>query len=127
MGNTAQLNSEIEALGIDRQGKTGQALLNSLLLIQQRQPELKDKIKEIKDRYLESSINYYRENLLSKLADKQMISFEKSRYFVSSRIPAQTLQSFMQMECVGFNGVDTNQCAVSHFQTFLQGSDYTLK
>lgn len=126
MGNTAQLNSEIEALGIDRQGKTGQALLNSLLLIQQRQPELKDKIKEIKDRYLESSINYYRENLLSKLADKQMISFEKSRYFVSSRIPAQTLQSFMQMECVGFNGVDTNQCAVSHFQTFLQGSDYDI-
>jgi hypothetical protein len=50
----------------------------------------------------------------------------KSKYFTSSRIPAQNLQSFMKMECVGFNGSDTNQCAVSHWQAFLQGSDYDI-
>ena len=59
-----------------------------------------------------------------KLAQKQFTSFKKSQEFTVSRIPAQTLQSFMQMRNVGFTGVPTNQCFVSHWQTWLQGSDY---
>ena len=58
------------------------------------------------------------------LAQKQYTSFLQSQYFTASRIPAQTLQSFMQMKNVGFTGVSTNQCFVSHWQTWLQGSDY---
>nr|DAT77683.1 MAG TPA: hypothetical protein [Caudoviricetes sp.] len=43
----------------------------------------------------------------------------RSQNFTASRIPAQTLQSFMQMHCVGFTGTATNQCFVSHWQTWL--------
>ena len=60
------------------------------------------------------------------LAQKQYTSFLKSQYFTVSRIPAQTLQSFMQMRNVGFTGTLTNQCFVSHWQTWLQGSDYDI-
>ena len=60
------------------------------------------------------------------LTHKKYISFLKSKDFTSSRIPAQTLQSFMYMNCVGFTGVHTNQAYVSHFQTYLQGSDYDI-
>ena len=53
-------------------------------------------------------------------------SFLKSLEFIASRIPAQTLQSFMKMKCVGFTGSDKNVCYVSHWQTWLQGSDYDI-
>lgn len=61
-----------------------------------------------------------------KIAKKKYVSFLRSQSFTASRIPAQTLQSFMQMHCVGFTGVSTNQCFVSHWQTWLQGSDYDI-
>lgn len=64
----------------------------------------------------------YADNMKNKIR----ASFEKAQYFTASRIPAQTLQSFMQMKCVGFTGTATNQCFVSHWQTWLQGSDYDI-
>ena len=60
------------------------------------------------------------------LEDKIKSSYEKAQEFTASRIPAQTLQSFMQMLCVGYTGTSTNQCFVSHWQTWLQGSDYDI-
>ena len=69
---------------------------------------------------LNSVVNKYR----AAIAKKQYASFLRSQNFTASRIPAQTLQSFMQMHCVGFTGTATNQCFVSHWQTWLQGSDY---
>jgi hypothetical protein len=30
------------------------------------------------------------------------------------------------MLCVGYTGTSTNQCFVSHWQTWLQGSDYDI-
>ena len=51
-------------------------------------------------------------------------SFANSIYFISSRIPAQTLQSFMQMKLVALSESEKNVAYVSHFQTWLQGSDY---
>lgn len=59
----------------------------------------------------------------NKLSNSIYSSFLKSLYFTSSRIPAQTLQSFMKMKVVGFTGVETGQCFVSVWQTYLQGSD----
>lgn len=69
---------------------------------------------------LNSIVNKYR----AAIAKKQYASFLRSQNFTASRIPAQTLQSFMQIHCVGFTGTATNQCFVSHWQTWLQGSDY---
>ena len=45
-------------------------------------------------------------------------SFLKSLTFTASRIPAQTLQSFMQMKAVGFTSSSKNIAYVSHWQTW---------
>ena len=74
----------------------------------------------------EISYRTYIQNYLDTLTHKKFVSFQKSQDFTSSRIPAQTLQSFMYMKAVGFTGVHTNQAYVSHFQTYLQGSDYDI-
>lgn len=74
----------------------------------------------------ETSYRTYIQNYLDTLTHKKFVSFQKSQDFTSSRIPAQTLQSFMYMKAVGFTGVHTNQAYVSHFQTYLQGSDYDI-
>lgn len=78
----------------------------------------KDKIitivpQEINDIYN----NYY--DILSK---QIYSSWEQSLYFTSARIPAQNLQSFMQMENVAYSGNFKNIAYVSAIQTWLQGS-----
>lgn len=55
---------------------------------------------------------------------KQYSSFLTSLHFISSRIPAQSLQSFMPMTCVGWTADTSNTAYVSYIQTYLQGSDY---
>ena len=62
----------------------------------------------------------------NKEAHKKWVSFQDSLKFISSRIPAQTLQSFMAMKCVGWTQNTNNVAYVSHFQTYLQGSDYDI-
>lgn len=76
--------------------------------------------------YNERKLNYNLKRYSTMLKEKQYTSFRRSLYFTASRIPAQTLQSFMQMETVAFAGVSSNQCFVSHWQTWLQGSDYDI-
>lgn len=68
--------------------------------------------KEIKEKFAETQ------------SKKQWVSFQDSLKMIASRIPAQTLQSFMAMKLVGWNKNSTNMAYVSHFQTYLQGSDY---
>lgn len=75
---------------------------------------------KIPKRLLKSALRNYNTDI----SQQQYISFQKSLYFTAARIPAQTLQSFMKQKCVGFTGVDTGQCFVSAWQTYLQGSDY---
>lgn len=53
-------------------------------------------------------------------------SFLRQLEVISSRIPAQTLQSFMQMQCVGYIQNKKNICYVTPWQTYLQGSDYDI-
>ena len=52
-------------------------------------------------------------------AHKKWVSFQDSLKFISSRIPAQTLQSFMTMKCVGWTENTKNMAYVSHFQIYL--------
>lgn len=96
--------------------------LNSLLEVSQK-GILKDGIVNLSSRQLYRLVNNYD----SKLNKQRFASFLKSQFFTASRIPAQTLQSFMQMENVGFTGTSNNQCFVSCWQTWLQGSDYELQ
>ena len=59
-----------------------------------------------------------------KLAQEKYSSWVQSLYFTAARIPAQTLQSFMQMEAIAYSGNSRNIVYVSHWQAWLQGSDY---
>ena len=61
---------------------------------------------------------------VNQLSKRRRASFLRSVSFTASRIPAQTLQSFMNMNLVGFSGEGSNVAYVSHWQTWLQGSDY---
>ena len=106
---------------------------NLLLGIASTNRDNKEKNKQ-QDKYINirrlkiGNVQYkdYVQNFRDGLKHKKYISFLKSKDFTSSRIPAQTLQSFMYMNLVGFTGVDTTQAYVSHFQTYLQGSDYDI-
>lgn len=72
------------------------------------------------------SIMGARNRYAKKQAQLKYESFKKSQYFTVSRIPAQTLQSFMKMKNVGFINTDSAICYVSHWQLWLQGSDYDI-
>lgn len=65
-------------------------------------------------------------NYLTKLAKIKYFSFKKSLEAVVARIPAQAMQSFMGMDTVGFISGNANDIYVSHWQLFLQGSDYDI-
>lgn len=123
-GNTVKLNEEAINLGVDVGKQFGGKVLSLLRSQVSQNPLIKENFARIQSNYNRSRISHWDNEYLNQISKKQYASFQKSLFFTSSRIPAQTLQSFMKMECVGFNGVDTNYCAVSHFQAFLQGSDY---
>lgn len=65
-------------------------------------------------------------NYLNELEKRVKVSFQKTKEVISSRVPAQSLQSFMAMEVVGYSQMDTNVAYVTAQQTFLQGSDYDI-
>ena len=77
-------------------------------------PTLKDKIKSLKARQI-------------KIRGNQMWnSFKETLKVTANRIPAQTFQSIMTMEVVGFSESDANEVYVSAIQLILQGSDYDI-
>lgn len=69
-----------------------------------------------------TALKEYTDSIINQIAS----SFDLSTLFVSARIPAQTLQSFMQMRLVGYSDTQDNVAYVSPWQTYLQGSDYRL-
>lgn len=64
------------------------------------------------------------EGFLKREAHKRYVSFLDSQNFIAARIPAQSLQSFMTMKNIAWTENSKNISYVSHFQTYLQGSDY---
>lgn len=65
-------------------------------------------------------------NYFTILFNKRKNSFRKSTQSISARIPAQGMQSFMSMDTVGFIKGNANDVYVSHWQLWLQGSDYDI-
>ena len=130
-GNKSKFKPEIlEKYGIikseNNKTLTPQEIIQRLTIFKNQNPQFKEEINNLINSYNYSSLKHWNQQFIDKYVEKKFISFKKSLEFISSRIPAQTLQSFMTMKCVGYTGVDTNYCAVSHFQTFLQGSDYDI-
>lgn len=81
--------------------------------------------KELKSFDYDEISDYYQKNI-NTLAKKQFASFQASLDYTVGRIPAQAHQSFMKMKVVGFLDSDKNVVNVSHYQTWLQGSDYDI-
>lgn len=67
-----------------------------------------------------------KELILNRLANSIYASWEKSHDVVASRIPSQSMQSFMPMRNVGYIKGNTNDVYVSVHQIFLQGSDFDV-
>lgn len=78
----------------------------------------------IKYRDFVQKLKVLEKDRIAKLAKKKFVSFQKSLEYTVARIPAQTLQSFMKMKAVQFSDSDKNVVYVTHWQTWLQGSDY---
>lgn len=66
------------------------------------------------------------DRLLENISKKQYVSWDKSRYFIAARIPAQSMQSFMPMENIAYFDDDSNNAYVSVWQIWLQGSDFDI-
>ena len=81
-------------------------------------------LKEVAETKAKNRMSYNKllELFLHKQAHKKYVSFLDSQYFIASRIPAQSLQSFMAMKNIAWTGNNSNIAYVSHFQTYLQGS-----
>ena len=65
-----------------------------------------------------------KEAIITQLGNKMLASWEKSLEVVSARIPAQSMQSFMEMKNISYFDTDTNDAFVSVWQIWLQGSDF---
>lgn len=75
---------------------------------------------------IENQLSRYYDAFYDTLAKKRYSSWKQSLYFTAARIPAQTLQSFMQMRAIAYSGNSLNKVYVSHWQAWLQGSDYDI-
>lgn len=63
---------------------------------------------------------------LDRVSHEQFLSFKESLKILAARIPAQSMQSFMAMQVVGFDDAGTNEAYVNYWQLWLQGSDYDI-
>ena len=59
-------------------------------------------------------------------ANKKFVSFQQALDFIVARIPAQSMQSYMNMRIVGFIDAPTNIVYVPAMQLYLQGSDFDI-
>ena len=66
------------------------------------------------------------EKKIQVLANRKFDAFEKSLRFVGTRIPAQSMQSFMPLEVVCFTNSELNDVYVPHTLTWVAGSDYDI-
>ena len=87
---------------------------------------LKEQLNSVGKDNMFNVLSNMKKEYYKKEAHKKWVSFQDSLKFISSRIPAQTLQSFMTMKCVGWTENTKNMAYVSHFQIYLQGSDYDI-
>lgn len=73
--------------------------------------------------------NWFKDNkkiILNRIAKSTYASWEKSHDVVASRIPAQSMQSFMPMKNIAYMPGGSNDVYVSIHQIFLQGSDFDI-
>lgn len=73
---------------------------------------------------LKHYIDRLKEHQIETRGKQMWNSFKETLKVTANRIPAQTFQSIMTMEVVGFSESEANEVYVSAIQLILQGSDY---
>lgn len=63
---------------------------------------------------------------IKKLADRQYQAFLAHLKYIGARIPTQAMQSFADVEVVGFTNSPTNECYMARAITWIAGSDYDI-
>lgn len=53
-------------------------------------------------------------------------NFEKSLEFIGTRIPCQSMQSFMACKVIAFTDVEKNEIFIPAKLAWIQGSDYDI-
>ena len=81
-------------------------------------------VKAVIENLREGSENY--EDKMAKKANELFTSFQHSLNYIVSRTPSQSMQSFMAMKQVAFDHTNVNSAYVSHWQIWLQGSDFDV-
>lgn len=98
-------------------------------LIKTTKDSFDDYLKTLKNTLNENTINTFintKKERIESIAQMMYSTFVKTQEFVSSRIPAQALQSFMAMQNVAFTNDESNNMFVSIWQLVLQGSDFDI-
>lgn len=120
---------EFDSLKINQDSKHEEIIKNFIIKGKSKEHKLifADNI-DIKDKSLSEVIDIVNNHFYPSKTDFQIKfnSFKKSLEIIAARIPAQTLQSFMKMKVVSFTGRDSNAIMVSHYQLWLQGSDFDI-
>lgn len=65
-------------------------------------------------------------NAISDLALKQFRAFKAQLNYILTRIPSQSMQSYMDVEVVWFTDSELNEVYVPRALTYIQGSDYDI-
>lgn len=79
------------------------------------------------DQVLQSGfLEIYKDDIVNQLSNKVYASWQRSQRVIAARIPAQSKQSFMEMENVSYMDTDSNDIYVSVLQIFIQGSDFDI-
>lgn len=65
-------------------------------------------------------------SVIDNLAEERWIAFQKSINYVGTRIPAQSMQSFMPLKVVAFTSSIKNEVYVPFALTWAAGSDYDI-
>lgn len=71
-------------------------------------------------------INKAKESYIFNMKNTMYNSWKMSNLSLSARIPAQAYQSFMSMNTVAYTQEHLNNAFVSHWQLWLQGSDFDI-
>ena len=121
-------NSKKLAQLIKNSGRDSKSLRQAInkqreLVKQLREFRVEDNLEELK---LTNPVKYATSRVLYNLGRKMHTSFLKSLDIIAARIPAQSQQSFMAMEVVGYENPDINSAYVSTLQFYLQGSDLDI-
>lgn len=90
--------------------------------------DVKSLIKEDSDNLDELILDFYDipDITIDNMAQKMAISFKEAALnFIVARIPAQSMQSFMNMSIRGFINTDSNVVYINKEQLWLQGSKLT--